>query len=359
MEIYKIKKRRRNKTMKKLMALTLALLMTLSLAACGGSSGSSSSGSNDSGEFVPTKTGTWICTSSAGGGSDIFSRKISDIMKNDNLVNGQTIVVSNETDGSGEVGRNKVATMKAGDADYTLLTFNSGDLMPMVKNTKNRSSNFRILAIMAVDKQLLFSCPKSEAKTDYAKAGGDQNDFAAAIEAAKNGTFVVIGGSKGDDITTYGKLLAEVGLTEQQMGYITYDSTSDAITAALGGNVDFVISKPAAASQYVESGDLNAVLALSNERYTGNLADAPTLSEIGDYENVEVPVWRGVAAPAAMSDAAVAFWSEALGKVSASDAWHTEYLQKNQLIDEYRDTAAATEYVTAYEADYMAANGLS
>ena len=351
--------------MKKLMALTLALLMVLSLAACGGSSSSSSTGSSDSsasGEtaaFTPSKNITWICTSSAGGGSDIFSRKIADIMKNDNLVNGQTIVVSNETDGSGEVGRNKVATMKAGDADYTLLTFNSGDLMPMVKNTKNRSSNFRILAIMAVDKQLLFSCPKSEAKTDYAKAGGDQTDFAAAIEAAKNGTFVVIGGSKGDDITTYGKLLAEVGLTEQQMGYITYDSTSDAITAALGGNVDFVISKPAAASQYVESGDLNAVLALANERYSGNLADAPTLSEIGDYNNVEVPVWRGVAAPAAMSDEAVAFWSDALGKVSASDAWHTEYLQKNQLLDEYKDTVAATEYVTAYEADYMAANGLS
>lgn len=352
--------------MKKLMALTLALLMILSLAACGGKTEQSapaedkgSSAPAETTAFTPEKTVTWICTSSAGGGSDIFSRKISEIMTNDGMVNGQTIVVSNETDGSGEVGRNKVANMKAGDADYTLLTFNSGDLMPMVTNTKNRSSNFRILAIMAVDKQLLFSCPKSESKTDYAKAGGDQNDFAAAIEAAKNGTFVVIGGSKGDDITTYNKLLAEIGLTEQQMGYITYDSTSDAITAALGGNVDFVISKPAAASQYVESGDLNAVLALANERYTGNLADAPTLSEIGDYENVEVPVWRGVAAPAAMSDAAVAFWSEALGKVSASDAWHTEYLEKNQLIDEYKDTAAATEYVTAYEADYMAANGLS
>ncbi len=170
---------------------------------------------------------------------------------------------------------------------------------------------------------------------------------------------MVIGGSKGDDITTYQKLLAEVGLTEQQMGYITYDSTSDAITAALGGNVDFVISKPAAASQYVESGDLHAVLALSTERYTGNLADAPTLSEIGDYNNVEVPVWRGVAAPASMSDAAVAFWSDALGKVSASSTWHTDYLEKNQLIDEYKDTAAATEYVTAYEADFMAANGIN
>ena len=344
--------------MKKLMALTLAALMLLALAACGGKSGSDGSGnSGGSDTFTPSKTVTWTCTSSAGGGSDIFSRKISEIMTNEGLVNGQTIVVSNETDGAGEVGRNKIATMKAGDADYNLLTFNSGDLM--VLNTKNRAANFRILAIMAVDKQLLFSCPASDSKTDYAKAGGDQTDFAAAIEAAKNGTFVVIGGSKGDDITTYNKLLAEVGLTDAQMSYITYDSTSDAITAALGGNVDFVISKPAAASQYVESGDLNPVLALSTERYSGNLADAPTLSEIGDYENVEVPVWRGVAAPASMSDAAVAFWSDALGKVSGTDAWHKEYLETNQLLDQYMDTAAATTYVTDYEADYMAENGIS
>ena len=342
--------------MKKLLSFSLAALMTLSLAACGSTSGS---GSASEDTYAPASTVTWVCTSSAGGGSDIFTRKIADIMKVDGFVDdGTTIVVSNETDGAGEVGRNRVANLKGTDANNTLLTFNSGDLMPMVENTKNRSSNFRILAIMAVDKQLLFSCPTSDSKTDYAKNGGDQTDFAAAIEAAKNGTFVVIGGSKGDDVSTYNKLLAEIGLTESQMGYITYDSTSDAITAALGGNVDFVISKPAAASQYVESGDLNAVLALSTERYTGNLADAPTLSEIGDYEDVEVPVWRGVAASASMSDAAVAYWSEVLGQVSESDSWHTDYLEKNQLIDDYKDTAAATEYVTEYEADYMAANGI-
>lgn len=132
--------------MKKLMALTLAALMLLALAACGGGSGGSGGGSGDSGTFTPSKTVTWTCTSSAGGGSDIFSRKISEIMTNEGLVNGQTIVVSNETDGAGEVGRNKIATMKAGDADYNLLTFNSGDLMPMVQNTKNRAANFRILA---------------------------------------------------------------------------------------------------------------------------------------------------------------------------------------------------------------------
>ena len=93
---------------------------------------------------------------------------------------------------------------------------------------------------MAVDKQLIF---KGE-QTKYA-------DFKEAIEAAKNGTKIVIGGSKGDDIATYDAMLEEIGISKDVMSYITYDSTGDAITAALGGHVEFVISKPAAASEYV------------------------------------------------------------------------------------------------------------
>ena len=218
--------------------------------------------------------------------------------------------------------------------------------MPMVQNTKNRAANFKIVAIMAVDKQLIF---KGE-KTTY-------NDFAEAIEAAKNGTKVVIGGSKGDDVATYEAMLEEIQVPKENLTYITYDSTGDAITAALGGHVEFVISKPAAASEYVEAGSLIPVLALSTERYTGNLADAPTLSEIGDYENVEVPVWRGVAAPKEMSDEAVAFYSEALKKVSETDEWKNDYLEKNKLISNYMDSATATEFVAQYEADYLATLG--
>ena len=277
---------------KRLLAGIMAGVMAASVlvTGCGGSK------DVKDGTFTPTKTIQWMCTSSAGGGSDIFTRKIS-------------------------------------------------DLMPMVTNTKNRSSNFRILAVMAVDKQLLFK--GKDAKYDT---------FADVIDAVKAGNKVVIGGSKGDDIATYQALIEELGVSEDQLTYITYDSTGDAITAALGGHVEFVIAKPAAASEYVEAGSLIPILALANERYTGNLADAPTLSEVGDYNNVEVPVWRGVAAPAAMSDEAAAYWSETLKTVSETDAWKTEYIEANKLIPNYMDTATATEYVTQYEADFMAEN---
>ncbi len=60
-----------------------------------------------------------------------------------------------------------------------------------------------------------------------------------------------------------------------------------------------------------------------------------------------------------MSDEAVAYWSDALGQVTKTEAWQNEYLKTNQLIDQYMNTDEATRYVTAYETVYMADNGLS
>ena len=330
--------------MKKLISILLLVAMMLTLVACGDKGGSAD------GTFAPSTEVNWIVTSKAGGGSDIYTRMISDIMTTEGWVT-ETFVVENITDGAGEVGRLQVATTKGGnDADHTLLTFNSGDLMPMCLNTDNRVENFTPIAVMAVDKQLLFTGPGAKYAT-----------FADVLAAVQAGTKVVIGGSKGDDIATYEALIAELGVSEDVLSYITYDGTGDAIVACLGGHVDLVMSKPAAASQYVEatneSEHLEPILALSNERYTGNLADAPTLSEVGDYNNVEVPIWRGVVGPKDMSPEAAAFWSELLGKVAESDKWKTDYLDKNKLISNYMNLEETKEFMTQYQADYLASIG--
>ena len=70
-----------------------------------------------------------------------------------------------------------------------------------------------------------------------------------------------------------------------------------------------------------------------------------------------MPVWRGIAGPAAMSDEAVAYWSDQMKKVAASETWKKDYIGKYMLIDNFMDHAAATEYVTKFEADYLASIG--
>ena len=323
--------------MKKFVAIVLSALMVCALFA-NGTEETASAG------FKPTKDVSWVCTSKPGGGSDIFTTQIKDAMK----VNGITdanIVTEYITDGSGEVGRLQVSTTNKAKADYTLLTFNSGDLMPMVKNTDNRVENFRPLAIMAVDKQLLFV--------------GEQSKYSSwqeIMDALKSGAKIVIAGSKGDDIETYNKLIAELGVPESQLSYIANDATSGAITSLLGGHVDLCMSKPAAASQYVEAGKMKPVLALSTTRFsTESLKDAPTLSEFG-FNNVEVPVWRGVSAPKAMSDEAYAFWADCLKKARET-AEFKAYLSKNGLEPMYLFGAEAEAYMLEYQKNYLVSIG--
>lgn len=324
--------------MKKLITLILALMLVLGMLSSVVAFASAEG-------FEPSGNIEWYITSSPGGGSDIYTRKIIEIISGNGWVT-NTFLPTNLTDGGGEVGRMKVAMTQGKNADTTLLTFNSGDLMPMVMNTDNRIENFTPIAVMAVDKQLLF-------KGEHTPYGS----FQEVLDAIAAGTAVTIGGSKGDDIATYQALAAELGVSETQLPYITYDGTGDAITALLGGHVDLLISKPAAASEYVEAGSIQAILALSTERYGGKLADAPTLSEVGDYNDVEVPVWRGVAAPGAMSEEAAAFWSNILKQVSESEQWKTEYLDKNMLISNYMDYQTAKEFMTTYQNDYLASIG--
>ena len=323
--------------MKKFVAIVLSALMVCALFA-NGTEETASAG------FKPTKDVSWVCTSKPGGGSDIFTTQIKDAMKANGITNAN-IVTDYITDGSGEVGRLQVATTNKAKADFTLLTFNSGDLMPMVKNTDNRVENFRPLAIMAVDKQLLFV--------------GEQSKYSSwqeVMDALKNGQKIVIAGSKGDDIETYNKLIAELGVPESQLSYIANDATSGAITSLLGGHVDLCMSKPAAASQYVEAGKMKPVLALSTTRFsTESLKDAPTLSEFG-FNNVEVPVWRGVSAPKAMSDEAYAFWADCLKKASET-AEFKAYLSKNGLEPMYLFGAEAEAYMLDYQKTYLASIG--
>ncbi|MDR3191798.1 MAG: tripartite tricarboxylate transporter substrate binding protein, partial [Treponema sp.] len=92
--------------------------------------------------WAPERNVTWYVSSSPGGGSDIFTRTITDIIAKEGFSQA-TILVNNKTDGGGEVARAQVANTRGALADHTLITFNSGDLMPMVDNTANRIGNFK------------------------------------------------------------------------------------------------------------------------------------------------------------------------------------------------------------------------
>lgn len=312
--------------MKKLM---LVMIMTIAVTAFISAEGQQEGPAED---WKPEKTVTWFCTSSPGGGSSIFTQTIIEIIKEEGLVD-QDIIINYKTDGGGAVGRRQVSRTKSNG--HTLLTFNNGDLQPMVQIEGGDLDDLTPLAVMANDGQILL------ARSDSKYQSGED-----VIEALENGERIIIGGSKGDDINLYEKIEAEVG---GDIEYLVNDSTGNALTQILGGDIDLVIAKPAASYELVSSGELIPVIAATKDRFDEPF-DAPTFNELG-YD-IELTVFRGIAGPKNMPQAAVDYWSDVFGKVVETDAWQEGYLGKFLLSDAYLPADESAEYMQEFEDKY-------
>ncbi len=290
-------------------------------------------GQNDTaGPWAPEKGVEWVVTSSAGGGSSIFTQSIVEIIKSEALVD-ENIIINYKTDGGGAIGRRAVSTMKNGA--HTLLTFNSGDLKPLVTMEKGDLDGLTPLAVMALDGQIILVREDSKYKT-----------IEEIIDALKAGERFIMGGSKSDDEEIYNAMLAEIG---GDLEYLRSDSTGEALTQLLGGHVDMAISKPAASFDLVSSGELKAVVSAGATRFADPF-DAPTFGELG-YD-IEFQIYRGVVGPADMPAEAVEFWSDVLAKVSKTSAWSENYINKFLLVSNHLGAADAKVYMQKFEDMY-------
>lgn len=302
-------------------------------AGCGSAGGEKSA----DGEFTPSGTITYNVSSKAGGNSDLITRTMTDICTKEGLVD-QPFVIVNNTDGGGNIVR--IETHDTNDPDHTLLCFSSGDMQSMLDSEIGLTvDDFAPIAIMAADKQLIFG-----------QKGGKYESFEDIKAALDAGVKLNVGGTKSNEKTAFDLFAEEIGAADQ-FNYMYYDSSSESITALMGGHIDLCMGAPASAVSYVESGDIVPVVALSDTRFNAPLDQAPTMVELG-YDLVEYPVWRGILAPGSMSEAAQKYWSDVFKKVSETDAWK-EYLDKYLLNPYYQDLESSKKIMKESQEEYL------
>ena len=288
--------------------------------------------------WAPNSTITFNISSKAGGNSDLFTRTISDICTKEGFVE-PTIVINNNSDGGGNIVR--IETHDTTDPDDTLLCFSSGDMQNMLDSEIGLTvADFAPIATLAADKQLIF-----------ASTNGQYQSFEDIMAAIESGTKLNVGGTKSNEMTAFDMFADEIG-RKDGFNYMMYDSSSESITALMGGHIELAMGSPAAAISYVESGDIIPVVALSSERFDAPLDIAPTMEELG-YQVVENPMWRGVVASASMSEEAQQYWSDVFKKVSESDAWK-EYLSKYLLSPYYNDLETSRQIMMDANDAYLA-----
>jgi len=119
------------------------------------------------------------------------------------------------------------------------------------------------------------------------------------------------------------------------------NGNAEAITAALGGRIDVVVSSPQPVAPFVESGDLRPIAVASRERAGGFLADVPTWKEYG-IDSV-IYAWRAIVGPKGLTPEQVKFWDDAFAALVKTPEWEEE-VKKSDLNPRYLNSVETAKF---------------
>ena len=302
-------------------------------------------GSQESSASYPTGAIELVALGSAGGGSDVLARNITEVVTNHNLCP-QPVNVVDKAGGGGAVGMAYFNAKK--DVDYNLMTINSTHcLLIHTTDVAAPGGKWTPIACVATDEQTLVVRNESPFQS--------WADVEKAIKAAPGS--LTVGCCDDMDAMTLNILESSTGV---KFNHTAYFASSEIFNALLGGHIDFAIANPAEVVGLVEGGRARVIGTFSPKRLSGQFASAPTFTEIG-YPACQVQMIRGIVGPGGMSREVQLYWSEILKKVCETEDWKNNYINKNFLGSTYMGADEFSAFLEQHEAnlvDFAKANGI-
>jgi tripartite-type tricarboxylate transporter receptor subunit TctC len=224
-----------------------------------------------------------IVAAAPSGGADQTARTIQQRLGQEL---GQSIIIDNRAGASGIIGVDMVA--KAAPDGYTLLLYTSSHMtFPAMVSRLPFDLDRDLAPITIIDTQpeILALNPKVPAHTmkelgQYAKTHPGELNYAS--------------GGTGTAPHIAGELFKNAA--DIQLTHVPYKGTGGVWVDLLSGRTQMMFVGPLAVSQYIQSGQLNAI-AIADTKRSPLFPDVPTTAEAG-YPTVIAATWYGLAAPA-------------------------------------------------------------
>ena len=132
---------------------------------------------------------------------------------------------------------------------------------------------------------------------------------------------------------------------------MVFKGSAEAITALLGGHIDFVVIGAVNAVAHVGAGRMRVLAVASPQRLGGVLAAVPTWKEQG--VDLEYGSWQAIFGPKGLTPAQVAYWESALRKVTETAEWKAD-LEKNYWTDDF---VTGAQLKKSIEHEYLTESG--
>jgi putative tricarboxylic transport membrane protein len=127
-----------------------------------------------------------------------------------------------------------------------------------------------------------------------------------------------------------GLFMKAIGAGVRDLKPVIFKGSAEALTALLGGHIELVSTGAGNAAPHLVSGKLRVVGMSSAQRLPGALAGVPTWKEQG--VDLVYGSWRAIIGAKGLTPAQVAYWENALRKVSETAEWKAE-LDRNYWSD--------------------------
>lgn len=267
-----------------------------------------------SAQYDPTRQLNWTIAFGPGGGNDIMSRTLIDILQKYDFYPGN-IVAQNRQGGSGAVGWGYLYAQQGSDYDISS-TSGSFITTPLQADTPWSPEDFTPIALLATDDLVLLVNGDSDIET-----------FEQWLDLARSETLAIGGiGAVNVDFIVPKVLSSQAGF---EFDYVSFNASGELNTALLSGALDAIVSNPGEVLGLMESGDMRA-LAYSGVATPEALGDLPTFGDAGYEIGISMP--RGLILAAGASDEAQQWWIETMEKVVATPEWEA-YID-NQILTE-------------------------
>ena len=264
-------------------------------------------------DVTPLTKLEWVAASGVGGGYGTTAIAFADAMKAEGMLSDYT--VSYKSGGSGTVGLGYFQDQKD-RKDVAIVT--GFAMVAGVASTKSKLKLEDSKAISGLMREYEAIVVPTSSK--YKTINQLLEDIVA------NPKLAIAGGSKGTvDHVFMGLLVEKAGGKATAMNYVPYAGGGEVTTSVLSGQTVAGVSGTSEFASYVKAGKLR-VLALSSPKRLKSIK-GQTLTAQGI--NFVFGNWRGVLAPATLTEAERVNWLKVVDVTRAGDAWKATLVAKD------------------------------
>jgi putative tricarboxylic transport membrane protein len=294
-------------------------------------------------DWKPDRRIELVVPNAAGGGNDRVARLATQLAQENHLVDGVVSVINKP--GAGVVLGLTYLNQHAGDAHYIGII--SATFMGDYISGRSTIGIDDITPIAQMFTEYVGFAVKRDSPIKTGK------DLMARLKADPGGVSTAIAGGIGNHNYIALALVARaVSADLKKLKVVVFNGGSEAITAALGGHVDLVVSPAATILPHARAGNLRLIAITAPKRLPAPFADVPAWPELG--ANAVLSNWRVMVGPRGMTAPQTAYWENVFARVADSDEWKT-MLERDALTGEFLRSA---ETRAQLKTDYVELKGV-